>query len=229
MATDEPSDPASGERDKDRDRERDRDRDKDGLSESLRQRLEALVPDLVRRTFTAGMGAVFQTEDSLRKLTKDLSVPNVAGYLGEAADNTKDKVLEIIAREVREFLAHVNLSEEIARLLTTLSFEVKTEIRFIPNSERYTGVEPDVKAAVRVKRAERGERPERGERGERAERPAGSERDEEPEAPVDESTAAPPSAAVGHRAASVSRLRRLWRRAAEEVREVMGDDDDGPR
>jgi hypothetical protein len=163
------------------------------------------------------MGAVFQTEDSLRKLTKDLSVPNVAGYLGEAADNTKDKVLEIIAREVREFLAHVNLSEEIARLLTTLSFEVKTEIRFIPNSERYTGVEPDVKAAVRVKRAER------------AERPAGPERAEEPEAPVDESTAAPPSAAVGHRAASVSRLRRLWRRAAEEVREVMGDDDDGPR
>jgi hypothetical protein len=155
MATDEPSDPASGERERERerDKDRDRDRDKDGLSESLRQRLEALVPDLVRRTFTAGMGAVFQTEDSLRKLTKDLSVPNVAGYLGEAADNTKDKVLEIIAREVREFLAHVNLSEEIARLLTTLSFEVKTEIRFIPNSERYTGVEPDVKAAVRVKRA----------------------------------------------------------------------------
>ncbi len=227
MATDEPSDPASGERERererDKDRDRDRDRDKDGLSESLRQRLEALVPDLVRRTFTAGMGAVFQTEDSLRKLTKDLSVPNVAGYLGEAADNTKDKVLEIIAREVREFLAHVNLSEEIARLLTTLSFEVKTEIRFIPNSERYTGVEPDVKAAVRVKRAERAER------GERGERPAGPERDEEPEAPVDESTVVPPSAAVGHRAASVSRLRRLWRRAAEEVREVMGDDDDGPR
>jgi hypothetical protein len=227
MATDEPSDPASGdrerERERERDKDRDRDRDKDGLSESLRQRLEALVPDLVRRTFTAGMGAVFQTEDSLRKLTKDLSVPNVAGYLGEAADNTKDKVLEIIAREVREFLAHVNLSEEIARLLTTLSFEVKTEIRFIPNSERYTGVEPDVKAAVRVKRAERAER------GERGERPAGPERDEEPEAPVDESTAVPPSAAVGHRAASVSRLRRLWRRAAEEVREVMGDDDDGPR
>lgn len=203
MATDDDSEPPDGERD-----ERERDRDRDGLSESLRQRLEALVPDLVRRTFTAGMGAVFSTEDSLRRLTKDINVPNVAGYLGEAADNTKDKVLEIIAREVREFLAHVNLSEEIAKLLTTLSFEVKTEIRFIPNSERYTGVEPDVKAAVRVKRTERRDRP--------------GEDDPGPAAP----TAPAPSS---HRAESLSRLRRLWRRATEEVRDAMGDDDEPPR
>jgi hypothetical protein len=33
-----------------------------------------------------------------------------------------------------------------------LSFEVKTEIRFIPNDEKFGGVEPDVKAKVRVKR-----------------------------------------------------------------------------
>lgn len=165
------------------------------LPESIRQRLEALVPDLVRRTFTAGLGAVFSTEDSIRKMAKDLNVPSVAGYLGEAADNTKDKVLEIVAREVREFLAHVNLSEEIAKLLTTLSFEVKTEIRFIPNSERYTGVEPDVKAAVRVKRTDRDD--------EREPAPAA-----EPRQPEE----------------GRSRLRRLWRRATEPAREVRDDD-----
>ena len=62
--------------------------------------------------------------------------------------------MRVMAREVREFLQNVNLSEEIAKMLTTLSFEVKTEIRFIPNAEKYGGVEPDVKAAVRVKRGE---------------------------------------------------------------------------
>lgn len=190
MATDEPIDPPpppAG--------------DRDGLTESLRQRLETLVPDLVRRTVNAGMGAVFQTEDSLRRLSRELNVPNVAGYLGEAAEGTKEKVLEVVAREVREFLSHVNLSDEIAKMLTTLSLEVKTEVRFIPNSERYTGVEPDVKAAVRVKRAER----ER----ERA-------RTAEPEAPV----------APGPRE-SVSRLRRLWRRATEPVRDAIEDAIDG--
>src|SRR5262245_47809194 len=99
--------------------EKDRER-----SETLRQGVEALVPALVRRTFTAGMGAVFSTEEGIRKLTKELQLPNVAGYIADTADTTKDKVLEIVAREVREFLAHVNLSDEIAKLLTTLSFEI---------------------------------------------------------------------------------------------------------
>jgi hypothetical protein len=61
-------------------------------------------------------------------------------------------VFEVIARETREFLSNLNLTEEIAKILTTLSFEIKTEVRFIPNSERFTGAEPDVKASVRLKR-----------------------------------------------------------------------------
>jgi hypothetical protein len=91
--------------------------------------------------------------DELRRLAKDISLPKeVAGYLVNTAASTKDDVLRVLAREIREFLQNVNLSEEIAKILTTLSFEIKTEIRFIPNSERITGAEPDVKASVRLKR-----------------------------------------------------------------------------
>lgn len=124
----------------------------DRLTESIRQRLEQLVPELVRKTFTAGMGAVYQTEDSLRKVAKDMNLPNIPGYIASSADATKDKVLDVIARETREFLEHINLSDEIAKLLTTLSFEIKTEVRFIPNSERFGGAEPDIKSSVRLKR-----------------------------------------------------------------------------
>jgi len=70
-------------------------------------------------------------------------------------------VFDVIARETREFLANLNVSEEIAKILTTLSFEIKTEIRFIPNSERFIGAEPDVKASVRLKRTDDKDRPER--------------------------------------------------------------------
>ncbi len=129
-----------------------------GLPDALRERLEALVPELVKKTFAAGMGAVSSTEDGIRRVTRDMKLPkDVAGYLLDTAGNTKDEFMRILAREVREFLQTINLSEEIAKMLTLLSFEVKTEIRFIPNDEKFTGVQPDVKASVRLKRAD-GER-----------------------------------------------------------------------
>jgi hypothetical protein len=123
---------------------------------SVRRRLEGLIPDLVKKTFYAGVGAVLTTEEGLRKIAKDVSLPkDVAGYLATTASSTKDEILRIVAGEIREFLQSVNLSEEIAKMLTTLSFEVKTEIRFIPNDQKY-GVQPDVKATVALKRREEG-------------------------------------------------------------------------
>jgi hypothetical protein len=124
----------------------------DKLTESIRQRLEHLVPELVKKTFSAGMGAVFSTEEGIRKIAREVSLPDVVGYAASTADSAKDKVFEIVARETREFLSNLNLTEEIAKILTTLSFEIKTEIRFIPNSERLMGSEPDVKASVKLKK-----------------------------------------------------------------------------
>jgi hypothetical protein len=133
----------------------------DELPETIRHRLERLVPELVKKTFAAGLGAVFSTEEGIRKIARE-SLPDFAGYIASSADGAKDKVFDVIARETREFLANLNVSDEIAKILTTLSFEIKTEIRFIPNSERFIGAEPDVKASVRLKRAEEG-KPDRRE------------------------------------------------------------------
>ena len=125
------------------------------LTESIRQRLEHLVPELVKKTFAAGLGAVFSTEEGIRRIAREVSLPDVVGYVASSADGAKDKVFEVIARETRDFLSNLNVTEEIAKILTTLSFEIKTEIRFIPNSERFAGAEPDVKASVRLKRTDR--------------------------------------------------------------------------
>ncbi len=126
----------------------------DKLTETIRARLEALLPELVKKTFAAGLGAVYSTEEGIRRIARD-SLPEIAGYVASSADGAKDKVWEIVARETRNFLSNLNLTDEIAKLLTTLSFEIKTEIRFIPNSERLTGAEPDVKASVRLKRSDK--------------------------------------------------------------------------
>jgi hypothetical protein len=125
-------------------------------SKSVRHRVESMIPEIVKKTFAAGMGALFTTEEGIRRLAKDLSLPkDVAGYLAHTAGDAKDELLRLIAREVREFLESVNLSEEVSKMLTMLSFEIKTEIRFIPNDEQYGGgLKPDVKARVGIKKSE---------------------------------------------------------------------------
>src|SRR5438874_8180284 len=84
----------------------------DKLTETIRQRLEHLVPELVKKTFSAGMGAVFSTEEGLRRLARE-GLPDVVGYVASSADGAKDRVWEIIARETQAFLSNLNLTEEI--------------------------------------------------------------------------------------------------------------------
>jgi hypothetical protein len=61
-----------------------------------------------------------------------------------------------VAKELRGFLESVNVSGELQKLLTSLSFEVKTEIRFIPNDEAVGGVRPDMKVGkMSLKRTRR--------------------------------------------------------------------------
>jgi hypothetical protein len=111
-----------------------------------RGRLEGFIPDIVRRTFYAGLGAVFTTEEGIRKIASDLKLPkDVANYLIQQAAASKDELFRVVGNELRGFLETVNISGELQKLLTSLSFEIKTEIRFIPNNEAISGVKPDVK------------------------------------------------------------------------------------
>jgi hypothetical protein len=126
---------------------RDGDEKEDPVDEQrTRGRLEQLIPDIVRRTFYAGLGAVFTTEEGIRKIASEFHLPkDVANYLIQTAATSKDEIFKIFARELRAFLESANLSEEIQKVLTSLSFEIKTEIRFIPNDEAVGGVKSDIK------------------------------------------------------------------------------------
>src|SRR5262245_10558035 len=88
-----------------------------------RGRLEQFIPEIVRRTFYAGLGAVFTTEEGIRKIASEFHLPkDVANYLIQTAGQSKDQIFEIFARELRAFLESANLSQEIQKVLTSLSF-----------------------------------------------------------------------------------------------------------
>ena len=119
-------------------------------------RLEGFIPDILKRTFYAGLGAVFTTEEGIRKMASEFQLPkDVANYLVQQAGASKDELFRIMAKELRGFLESVNVSGELQKLLTSLSFEIKTEIRFVPNDEAIAGVKPDLKIAkVSIKKNE---------------------------------------------------------------------------
>jgi hypothetical protein len=121
-------------------------------------RLESLIPEIVRRTFYAGLGAVFTTEEGIRKIASDLKLPKeMANYLIAQAAASKDELFRVVGKELRGFLESVNISGELQKLLTSLSFEIKTEIRFIPNDEAIGGVKPDMKVGRMSLKRQRGD------------------------------------------------------------------------
>jgi hypothetical protein len=69
---------------------------------------EGGIGDFVRRAVSAGVGA---------------------------ASRSKDDIMRAAAGEVRSWLEHLNLNDELAKALAKMVIEVKTEIRFRPNED----------------------------------------------------------------------------------------------
>jgi len=124
------------------------------VEESAEQRTEGMLRDAIRRAVEkgveAGIGTLNRTDKVIKGVVGGDLAKEIVGYTFNQVDETKNMLVRVVAREVRDFLDATDIATEIRQALTTLSFEIKTEIRFIPNDAG--GVRPDVKAQVRPKR-----------------------------------------------------------------------------
>lgn len=111
---------------------------------------DTVVAELFRKAVNKGGEVASSTEESVRRLLADLPLPNeVVERIVDRFDDYKADLLRLVKEEVRAFLDRIDIGHELQRMLTSLSFEITTEIRFIPNEK---GIRPDVKAGARVKR-----------------------------------------------------------------------------
>ncbi|HEV8245384.1 MAG TPA: hypothetical protein VGP93_06440 [Polyangiaceae bacterium] len=115
--------------------------------------LERLVPEIIKRIVEAGYERISEGPENVRRVVGDLKLPKEAlGVIFGQLEETKNGLYRAVAREVRDFLENTNVSEELTRALTSLSFEIKTEVRFIPNEARSRPPVPDVRSRLSVKR-----------------------------------------------------------------------------
>jgi hypothetical protein len=123
-------------------------------------RVERALREVVRKVIEAGYERLSEGPENVRHLMSELKLPKeTLGALFGTLDDTKNGLYRVVAREVRDFLEHSNLAEDIVRGLTALSFEIKTEVRFIPNDARPNRPTPDVRSKVSVKRGSGGSVP----------------------------------------------------------------------
>ncbi len=115
-----------------------------GADDSLRGR----ATDFMRKALVAGFGALFLTEEGIRNLVGELKLPKeLIGALLAQADRTKQDLVRILGEEVRRFLESSQLHEELFKLLTDVTIEVKTEIKLHPEGR---GIRPEVVETPRV-------------------------------------------------------------------------------
>ena len=107
------------------------------------------VPDFVRRMAWAGLGAVFMSEEGVRRLAGQLKLPKEAlGFLLAQAEKTKDDVGRVVSEEVRKLLQSDKLRDEMLKLIAGMTIEVRAEVKLVP--DRVKGRAPSLMPKVAV-------------------------------------------------------------------------------
>lgn len=122
--------------------------------------LEGIMPDVVKRTLSAGVEGLATGEERIRATISEGEFPKEAlGLVLRYADLTKRELLRLISREIRHFLEDMDFGGEIAKILTSLSLEARMQVRFIPNED---AVKPNASGSVQVKQSTEGDASSRG-------------------------------------------------------------------
>jgi hypothetical protein len=106
-----------------------------------RRLVDRVVPELVKRLVEGAVERAGErladNSENLRNYLQEMKLPKeVLHALYNQIDETKNGLYRVVAKEIRDVLEHTKFADEITKVLTKLSFEIKTEIRFIPNTTK---------------------------------------------------------------------------------------------
>jgi hypothetical protein len=121
-------------------------------------RVSGSLADGVKKALLAGMGALFLTEESARRLARDWKLPkDVIDFVGRQAQGAKDEILRVFASEIRRFLESEGVRKEFWKGLTenTIEFEMKVRFRPVACGEP----RPSVEASARARKPRRARKP----------------------------------------------------------------------
>lgn len=95
------------------------------------------LTEFVRRALMAGVGAVFMTEEGIRKTVTELKLPKEAfSYVAGQAERTRTEAGRILRKELRRFLNSEAFRDQLGQLVSGLTLEIKAEVRLKPDDQK---------------------------------------------------------------------------------------------
>lgn len=126
----------------------------EALSRALQQGVDQILPQILRRALergqAVGASALRMRERSIRDLIPGANLPgDLARLILLQIEETKKAVVRTVSKEFKDFLEATDLATELQKALTSLSLELKTEVRFVANDRAIGGIRPsiEIKAA----------------------------------------------------------------------------------
>jgi hypothetical protein len=107
------------------------------------------VGDVIRRAVNAGRRTVKTGQERLEHIASDILNNDKVEAVGSAFHGFREEVVRVFGKELAKYLERLDLTDALVRVLTSISLELKTEIRFIPNDKKL--VKPEIKNSVTVK------------------------------------------------------------------------------
>lgn len=101
------------------------------------------------------MEKLLDSPDTVRQWANELRLPKeLLNAVLTHAEEAKSEISKVVVREIRDFLGRTNLADEITRVLTGVTLEVKTQLRFVPNESKPGRLRPSAHATASVGRSE---------------------------------------------------------------------------
>lgn len=101
-----------------------------------------VIKRAVERAVESGVGKLAEGPEKIGHLMGEMKLPKeVLSHLYSQIDDTKTGIYRVVAKEIRDVLQHTELADVLTNVLTKLSFEIRTEIRFVPNEAKKPAAE----------------------------------------------------------------------------------------
>jgi len=119
------------------------------------EREKGRIERLIKRFVETGVERLADSPETVRQWANELRLPKeVLNVILTHVEDAKSEIFKVVVREFRDFLERTNLADEISRVLTGVTLEVKTQVRFVPNESKSGRPQPTAKASVSVTRDE---------------------------------------------------------------------------